>query len=180
MKYLILSDIHGSETTTRQGLAWFKSWNCDGILLLGDVLNYGPRNPLPEGLNPLKVAELLNSYADRITAIRGNCDSEVDQTLFDFPCMADYAQITEEGKRIFLSHGHLYHPAHLPKGHFDLYLFGHTHVWTLQQTASGTICNAGSLTLPKEGNPRTFACYDNGQIGVYTLDEGYPLQTIRL
>ena len=54
----------------------------------GDVLNHGPRNALPEGYAPAQVAEKLNHFASRIIAVRGNCDSEVDQMLLHFPITA--------------------------------------------------------------------------------------------
>ncbi len=178
MKYLILSDIHGSESCLLKGLEWFEKLNCRTLLLMGDLLNYGPRNPLPEGLNPTAVATHLNKLNDKIIAVRGNCDSEVDQMLLDFPCMSDYVLIMDEGKRLFLSHGHLYNAQNLPKGYFDLYIFGHTHIWQLTQTENYSICNAGSTTLPKEGNPKTFALLEKGKIGVYTLEEGMLLKEI--
>ena len=76
------------------------------LLILGDILNYGPRNGLPEGLNPKLIAETLNAMADKIVAIRGNCDSEVDQMLLDFPIMADYALVVDNGRRLLLTQGH--------------------------------------------------------------------------
>ena len=89
MKLLIVSDIHGSETSAVKVVELFKKENCDYMLLLGDVLYHGPRNPLPEGHNPKGVAEVLNGIKDKIIAVRGNCDAEIDQMLLEFPCMAD-------------------------------------------------------------------------------------------
>ena len=66
-------------------VARFCEEGADRLLLLGDLLYHGPRNPLPEGYAPAQVAKLLNGYADRITAVRGNCDSEVDQMVLNFP-----------------------------------------------------------------------------------------------
>ena len=44
-----------------------------------------------------------------LIAVRGNCDAEVDQMVLDFPCMADYAELVdEEGRTLFLTHGHVY------------------------------------------------------------------------
>ena len=71
-----------------------------------------------------------------LIAVRGNCDAEVDQMVLDFPCMADYAELVdEEGRTLFLTHGHVYGagfhnsvenlPA-LPAG--SAILYGHTHV----------------------------------------------------
>ena len=87
---LFVSDIHGSITALEQVLFWFKELGCKQLISLGDLLNHGPRNPIPEGYNPSQVAERLNDMANQIIEIRGNCDSEVDQMLCRFPIMADY------------------------------------------------------------------------------------------
>ena len=91
MKFMIASDIHGSEYFCRLLMDRYKEEGCDKILLLGDVLYHGPRNDLPEGYNPKAVIELLNSISDKILAVRGNCDTEVDQMVLSFPVLADYA-----------------------------------------------------------------------------------------
>ena len=46
MKYLIISDIHGSYYYLNKALKVFKKEKCDKILILGDVLYHGPRNDL--------------------------------------------------------------------------------------------------------------------------------------
>ncbi|MCV5656612.1 phosphodiesterase, partial [Escherichia coli] len=72
-------------------------------------------NPIPEGYNPPQVVDLLNQYSDQIISVRGNCDSEVDQMLLKFPMMMDYSWVLlESGKRIFLTHGHLYNSEKRP------------------------------------------------------------------
>ena len=73
MKYLLLSDIHGSLPRLRTVLDIYRKERCDMLLLLGDIMNYGPRNSLPEGLNARGVAEELNKMRDEIVAVRGNC-----------------------------------------------------------------------------------------------------------
>ena len=84
------SELHGSLPATQRVIDTFLASKADHLILLGDLINFGPRNLLPEGHNPLAVAELLNQYADSIIAVRGNCDSEVDQMLLSFPIMSDY------------------------------------------------------------------------------------------
>lgn len=91
MKLFFASDLHGSLPATEAMLALFEQSDAQTLVLLGDILNHGPRNPIPEGYNPVAVAERLNQYADSIVAVRGNCDSEVDQMLLKFPMMMDYA-----------------------------------------------------------------------------------------
>ena len=178
MKYLIISDIHGSLLRLQQVLDFYEKTQCNMLCILGDILNYGPRNGLPDGLNPKGIAELLNHFTDPIIAVRGNCDSEVDQMLLDFPIMADYALIADNGKTLFLTHGHIYNENNLPKGKFDAFFYGHTHLWKLEKQEM-SLCNTGSITFPKGGNPPTFATYENKNISIYQLN-GTLLKSIQL
>ena len=93
MKILIASDIHGDAKYCRLLLEAFKKENADRLILLGDILYHGPRNDLPEEYAPKNVIEQLNAYKDRIFAVRGNCEAEVDQMVLGFPVMADYMLI---------------------------------------------------------------------------------------
>ena len=124
------------------------------------------------------IAELLNRFTDPIIAVRGNCDSEVDQMLLDFPIMADYALIADNGKTLFLTHGHIYNENNLPKGKFDAFFYGHTHLWKLEKQEM-SLCNTGSITFPKGGNPPTFATYENKTISIHQLN-GTLLKSIQL
>jgi len=171
MKYLIISDIHGSETYLQAVLHLFEEKHYDFLILLGDILYHGPRNPLPEGHNPAGIVKLLNHYASKIIACRGNCDAEVDQMLLHFPCQSDYTLIVDEGIRIFATHGHIYNPENLPpfEGK-NVFLYGHTHLWELKEQDHMLICNPGSISLPKENRPPTYATYENRTISIYTLE----------
>lgn len=159
MKYLVVSDIHGDLSRLTKVLDFFNKENYDMLIILGDILNYGPRNGTPEGLNAMGVADALNRLSDKIIAIRGNCDSEVDQMLLKFPMLGDYAMLVIGGKRFFLTHGHKYHPENMPWVGHDIFFYGHTHKWLLEPSQEGkspVICNTGSITFPKGGNEPTF------------------------
>lgn len=119
MRYLIISDIHGSLPRLQRALDFYRQQQCDMLLILGDILNYGPRNSIPEGIDAKGIVAALNPLADDIVAVRGNCDAEVDQMLLRFPMMSDYVLLVDEGRRILLTHGHVYNPDHLPTGHYD-------------------------------------------------------------
>lgn len=173
MKILIVSDIHGSLPALEKVLNYYVQHQCEQLCLLGDILNYGPRNGLPEGLNPQAIAEHLNARAASIVAVRGNCDSEVDQMLLHFPIMADYALVCDGKHRLFLTHGHIYHEEKLPPlSAADFFFYGHTHLQHLTPSdgVGPTICNTGSPTFPKNGNLPTFAVYEDGQIDILDLE----------
>ncbi len=181
MRYLILSDVHGGADEIRKALSYFTVFKADVIVLLGDLLNHGPRNRLPKSYEPPIVASLLNEYSDRIIAIRGNCDSEVDSMVFSFPCNAPYGIIYQQKdkllSKIFLTHGHLYDfmdekcikKMGLVKG--DLILSGHTHISGIFNCAQGVInFNPGSTTLPKGTSDKSFAFMDEDCVTLYDLD----------
>ena len=126
MKYLLISDIHGCLPALENALHFYKEQKCDMLCILGDIINYGPRNQLPEKLDPKGIVERLNAMADDIVAIRGNCDSEVDQMLLNFLIMADYLLLVDNNKRLILTHGHVYNKEKRPLGKCDAIFYGLT------------------------------------------------------
>lgn len=153
MKLLIASDIHGSETYCKKLIGAFKNENADRLLLLGDILYHGPRNDLPDGYAPKKVIELLNAIKDRIFCVRGNCDTEVDQMVLEFPILADYAVIPVGDNLIYATHGHNFNESNLPplqKG--DILLHGHTHIPKCIEHENYIYMNPGSTSIPKENS----------------------------
>jgi len=163
MKFLIVSDIHGSLKYAQRAIEIFKEEACDQIICLGDVLYHGPRNPLPEAYNPKEVALLLNDYKDKIIGVRGNCDSEVDQMVLDFPMMADHQSLFIDGRRIFLTHGHLYHRDKMPKlSTGDVFIHGHYHIPMTDVLEGVYYLNPGSITLPKNNSVNSYAILEEG------------------
>ena len=173
MKLIIASDIHGGAECCKALLDAAEREGADKILLLGDILYHGPRNDLPEDYAPKKVIEMLNSVKDKLVCVRGNCDAEVDQMVLDFPITAESTKIydAEADITIFMSHGHKSSPSNLPPmPEKAVFLYGHTHVKKIEKV-DGTVCvNPGSITLPKENNPKTYATYENGVVEIKTLD----------
>ena len=151
MKYLIASDIHGSASACEHVLRLFEREGCDRLILLGDLLYHGPRNPLPDAYDPPKVAQMLNEKAHLIHAVRGNCDAEVDQMVLKFPVMADYALMPVGSRQMFLTHGHVLGPS-CPPPHCpgDILLFGHIHVQKCEKQDDLFLLNPGSAAIPKD------------------------------
>lgn len=167
MKLFFISDIHGSLTWLERGLEKFKEEKADQIILLGDVLYHGPRNPLPEGYNPKEVAEVLNANKDLFMAVRGNCDSEVDQMVLEIPIMADYALILHEGRKIFATHGHLFNKDKQPNlGEGNVLVHGHTHLPVAEKIEHIYLCNPGSIAYPKENNPHSYGILEENSFKV--------------
>lgn len=164
MKLFIISDIHGSAAWLDRALAIYEQEEADQLILLGDLLYHGPRNPLPEGYDPERVATALNAHKDKIIAVRGNCDAEVDQMLLDFPMMADYTVVMLNKMRLFISHGHVHSMDQLPPLSVgDVFMQGHTHVPVAERRGSLTMLNPGSISLPKENFHNSYAILDDDQ-----------------
>ncbi|AHF76390.1 Phosphodiesterase, MJ0936 family [Sodalis praecaptivus] len=182
MRLMIASDIHGSLAATRRLLAAFDVSGARWLVLLGDFLNHGPRNPLPEDYRPADVAAALNAYRQRIIAVRGNCDSEVDEMLLDFPSSAPWQQVLlGETRRLFLTHGHLYHPAHLPPlAPGDAFLYGHTHIPQAERAGEHILFNPGSVSLPKGGFPASYGLLADGRLQVLSLDGGETIAQVAI
>ena len=171
MKLLIASDIHGSAYWCGKLMAEIETENPDRVLLLGDLLYHGPRNDLPREYAPKQVIPMLSSIKEKIVAVRGNCEAEVDQMVLPFPCLADYAELLVDGKLFHLSHGHHQNPQALPPlPEGSIFLFGHTHV-KLDETVNGIRClNPGSVSIPKDGS-HSFLLYENGNFSFKILED---------
>ena len=171
MKLIIASDIHGSAYWCRKLMEIIEEKDPDKVILLGDLLYHGPRNDLPKDYAPKQVIPMLSSLKEKIIAVRGNCEAEVDQMVLPFPCMADYAQLLIDGKTFYLSHGHHASPDNLPPLEAgSIFLSGHTHV-KLDEVRNGIRClNPGSVSIPKDGS-HSILIYENGEFTFRILEE---------
>lgn len=177
MKLVIASDIHGAADWCARLMAAIEQEAPDRVVLLGDLLYHGPRNDLPDDYAPKRVIGMLNALADRIVAVRGNCEAEVDQMVLDFPCMADYNLLVDpdapEGPRtLFLTHGHIYGPGlhnsvnvWPPLAAGSALVYGHTHKKVLREVEGHpgiTVFNPGSVGIPKDGT-HSYGVYEDGR-----------------
>ncbi len=171
MKYLIASDIHGSAYYAKKLLERFDAESADRLVLLGDILYHGPRNDLPEGYAPKEVIALLNERKNSILCVRGNCDTEVDQMVLDFPILADYAILEAGDRMVFATHGHNFNESALPPlRDGDILLHGHTHVPKCVEHESYVYMNPGSVSIPKESSHHGYMTLENGAFKWKDLD----------
>lgn len=174
MKIMFASDIHGSAYWCAQLLEAFESEGADKLVLLGDLLYHGPRNDFPDDYSPKKVLEMLNAIKHKLLCVRGNCDSEVDQMVLEFPIMADYALLEADGRKLFLTHGHLFNaenPPLLEKG--DLLFNGHFHTPCIKELGNGTLyLNCGSVALPKDETPHSYLILEDNTLSWKDLETG--------
>ncbi|MDE5833727.1 MAG: phosphodiesterase, partial [Desulfovibrio sp.] len=164
MRMLIASDLHGSNSSLEYLINACGQINPDALVLLGDLVYHGPRNPLPSGYDTASVlGDIHKLMKYPIVAVRGNCDAEVDAAHMPFP-MPDYAWINADGLNILACHGH-----HLPEkaplhGIQDgsVILRGHTHIPRGETDGPVPVGSPGSISLPKNGFHRSYGSYEDG------------------
>lgn len=168
--FFFASDIHGSAVWCSRMLDAFRESGASRLVLLGDILYHGPRNDLPEGYDPKAVIAMLSPFADRILAVRGNCDTEVDQMVLPFPILADYAVIAFQGRLLYLTHGHKFsrdNPPPLTAG--DTLLYGHTHIPEDSVRDGIRFLNPGSVSIPKGGSGHSYMTLSDEGFAFHTL-----------
>ena len=160
---MIASDIHGSAFFCKKMLEAYERENAERLLLLGDILYHGPRNDLPRDYAPKEVIAMLNEKKHDILCVRGNCDTEVDQMVLEFPVLADYSFFNIDGVNMFVTHGHKWNPSNLPMlKEGDILLNGHTHVPACEEKEGFIYMNPGSVSIPKQDSAHSYMIYEAG------------------
>ena len=162
MKLMIASDIHGSAYYCAMMMERFKEEQPEKLLLLGDILYHGPRNDLPKDYAPKEVFAMLNQISDQILCVRGNCDSEVDQMVLNFPILADHMLLYIDGLSIYMTHGHICNQHKPLPGTKGILLCGHTHVPAIEVYENFTYLNPGSVSIPKENSRYSYMILKDG------------------
>lgn len=181
MRLMFASDIHGDIVGATKVFDAFECEKAEKLILLGDLLYFGPRNTLKESYNPQAVIKLLNENKEKILTVRGNCDAEVDQMVLEFPIMAEYAYFCVDGLFILLTHGHKINKENANLNKNEILIHGHTHVLCIESFGEGNLyINPGSATYPKENNPPSYMTYENGVFQIKHLDDGAVIKEIDL
>ena len=153
MKLLVATDLHGSKRAVDKVVSTFAQIGADKLVLLGDLYYHGPRNGVPCDYDPMYVASKLNELANYIVAVRGNCDSEVDQTISNFEIQPT-ATLDVHGVTFMFTHGHQYNAGFLPPmGSCQVLMHGHTHISSIVKVDGVRVVNVGSPSFPKDGKP---------------------------
>lgn len=181
MKILIVSDIHGSREASEKIASLDSFYNFNRIIILGDVNYSGARNIPPVDYYPIDVCKNLLSLKDKLTIIRGNCDSRVDEFVLGIK-FNDLLKEKINGHEFIMTHGDLYQENGFNYNSGDVFLYGHTHVYKLEKHDEHFFINPGSTTLPKEGNVKTYMIYDleRDTISLYSLSDDSMIKSLEL
>ncbi len=174
MKFVIASDIHGSAYYCRLLKTRFEQENADKLILLGDLLYHGARNPLPREYGTLECAAVLNSMKDKLVCIKGNCDSDVDTLVLEFPIEAESMLLPIGDRLAILTHGHK--TPVVPRAG-DILVNGHFHVPALEERDGYTYVNCGSVSIPKENSPHSYLVCEGHTLIWKDLETGLAFKT---
>ena len=170
MKLMFISDIHGIKTNLEKVKERFKELNCDKLVVLGELYYIGPRNKMVEGYDIKAVESFLESMKDKLICMRGNCDSEVDLMISNFPIMNDLSLIMTENHDLYITHGHIYNESNWMKEN-SILIYGHFHIPFIKKIETNYYINPGSISLPKEGYKPSYLIYDENKITIYDIDD---------
>ncbi len=183
MKIFVGSDIHGSAPMAQKFLAEVQRLSpADGnmrIVILGDVYNHGPRNPLPEGYAPMQVAAALNAVKDKLSVVKGNCDSEVDAMISEFS-FYNSVSIPRKGKKLIFTHGHKIN-ADMPMEGLeggDAVFYGHFHKPQTRVVDGVRYVCVGAIGMSAAGVPRSYAVISDDGLDILSLEDGSLLEHI--
>lgn len=168
MKYLVASDLHGSNFYLDKLLSRVNIENPDKIILLGDILYHGPRNDLPKDYNPKEVCKKLNLIKNKILCVKGNCDAEVDEMVCDFKFNKNI-RLKLNNKNFFFTHGHKYNIDNIPPK-TDILIYGHFHTGFFKIKNNVLCVNPGSVSIPKEQTKNSYLLIENNLIYLKDLD----------
>ena len=158
MRYLVVSDLHGSLFHYKLIAKLFASERAEKIVILGDFsYRYGISDDCKDALRALPVKPV---------AIEGNCDhGSCDVPEVDYE--GRFYFVKDFSRRLFFTHGDEYNVANVPTmlGEGDVLCYGHTHLGALTRNKNGVIiANCGSLYLPRHGSPPSYIVIDEDGI----------------
>ena len=159
MKYMVISDIHGGIYELNKVLDIYIKEHCNKLIILGDLFNYG------FDLNREDIVNRLNLMKENIIAVRGNCDNNINDILFEMPYINDFKL---NNKKIVITHGHLYNKDYLSKLDFDIILTGHSHVADIDEINNKLFVNPGSISKSRSGE-NSFAIIDENNLTIRNL-----------
>lgn len=181
----ITSDIHGSKKAWDVIFCSSMFSDIDLWVISGDILYHGPKNPIPEGYSPKELADSINGYKKPLIITKGNCDSEVDQSLLKVPILSPYAILFIDGLKILIHHGdkdlNNWIFSLEENYRFNIVISGHTHIPLLKMQDSVLFVNPGSPSIPLGDTKRkTVAILNTNErvVRLIDLDVGEVIDSI--
>jgi len=173
MKIGVMSDTHGDLIGWQKVMEKIFS-DVDMIIHAGDLFNYGPRNPMPQGFAPGELVLEMNGLEIPLVAVKGNCDSDIDESVVNFPLQSPFALIQLGSLRIVVTHGDKLTDEEkvglAKRWRVNIFISGHTHRPKLAREENIVFLNPGSPSLPKESPTVALVEETDGEVEIKIID----------
>lgn len=169
VKIMFISDIHGIKTNLDLIKKRYDELKCEKLVVLGDLYYIGPKNTMRDDYDIKYVQEFLTSFKDNLICIRGNCDSDVDIKVSDFPIINELSLLSINGRDIYLTHGHIYNENNWHNKN-SILIYGHFHTPFIKEKDGNLYVNPGSISLPKDDNGPTYLVLEDDKFVIYNLN----------
>lgn len=175
MKLGILSDSHGNLEALTKTFELFG--DVCGVIHAGDILYHPPRDTDFSDYRLMDCVNFLNSRLVPITAVKGNCDSEVYSELLNFDTEKSTSVYKFGDVNIAVNHGHNLNDIAkicLAKDlKAQIFVSGHTHVPVLEKRDGIILLNPGSIARPlwpREAPDATCCIIEDRNIKILSLN----------
>lgn len=170
MNLLVISDIHGIKKNLSIIEEKMNTFQCDKLIVLGDLYYIGPRNKMQEDYDISYVKDFLERFQDKLICLRGNCDSDVDIEASNFPIINDLGILLTNGMELYLTHGHIYNETNWKKEN-SILLFGHYHIPFIKEIGNNIFINPGSISLPKNNFKASYLVLKENEFTIYDIED---------
>lgn len=152
MRYLIVSDLHGSVSGMGKIEQLVEEEKPDTLILLGGILHGGYDE------DSYAVANRLKFLPCGKLAVRGNCDYAYDSELLgiELPLTRTFEY---QGHTVYLMH----RPPVISFPPSSIVMHGHTHCKKLESFKGVTYFNPGSIAHPRDDGPG-YGLLENGHL----------------
>ncbi len=168
MKIMFISDIHGFKTNLPLVKEKFQEYQCDKLVVLGDLYAINPERQTEPGYDRKYVQEFLDSFQEKMVCVRGNCDSEKVVKESHFPIIPEVGTVQTPKEELYITHGHIYHEGNWEKENTTL-IYGHTHIPFIHEKENKTFINPGSISLPLGKEPPSYLLFDGKTFTIYDI-----------
>ncbi len=171
MKILFFSDIHGIVTNLEYIKELDVNEKFDKIIVLGDLYYMGFNHVNLNEFDNYKVKDFLMSFGDRLSCVRGNCDSDLDVKVSDFPIEDVISLVEVDDLNIYCTHGHYY--SYSNRDSFNkkgILIYGHEHIPYIKKEDDVIFICVGSISLPRGNSDCTYAIFENKRIIIYDIE----------
>ena len=172
MKILFLSDIHGICNNLEYIDNVIEKEKINKLVVLGDLYYCDQvyHNNDKYIVNKKLVGEFLSKYRNILICMRGNCDSDLEVKISNFPICSSLGIIYVDNIPIYITHGNEYNKYNNTKITNSVLVYGHEHIPYIETNNNMLYINVGSISLPRNNNKPTYMIYQNKEFTIYDID----------